>query len=159
MKTKKIVLFCCAVQLLFCFACIFARAETDLKAEVDKTKVSEGELVTYKLIITSVQEKLPKPQLPLFSGFLVVSQAQSSTVSFVKGKNKFVLVYVYMLKPKTPGRFSIEPARITIGGKTYETLGFEIEVAPSETPPIPKEEGIPPRKRLPLQEGQPEVTL
>jgi len=120
-----------------------AFAETNIKAEVDKHKLSTGEELAYKIVITSEEKSLPAPQLPEFKSFNVLSSAQSSTMSFVKGGVKTILVYAIILTPLETGKLKIGPSQIKVKGKVYSSQGFEIEVSPGKENPPPQEEGQP----------------
>lgn len=153
----RFIIFIAAFIFLF-MANVFA--QTSIKAEVDKTSLSTDEDLTYKTIITSSEKKLPSPQVPKFEGFDIVSQAQSSTISFVKSEIKTILVYVYILAPTNIGKFKIGPSTIKIENKTYSTDTFQIEVTQGKAKPKNL-----PEKKLPLPEKpqpeseEPQVTL
>lgn len=143
--------------LLFCIGSAFA--EVEIKAGVDKNKLTTDEVLTYKLIITSQVKNIPVPQVPKFEGFNIVSQAQSTTVSFIKSKIKNIIVYVFILAPKDYGKFKIEPAQIKFKGKSLQTEAFDIEVGLGKTKPIapPEEEpNLPPETP---EESTPKITL
>ena len=145
---------------IFVFAFIAASfAETEIKAEADKTSITTDDGLTYKIIITSSDKAVPAPQLPKFRGFSVLSQAQSSTMSFVKSNVKTILVYAFVLAPTDVGKFEIEPSTIKIGNKTYSTQALEIEVKPGKTKPKthPEEPSLPEKSLPESQEAQ--VTL
>ena len=105
-----------------------ALADITVKAEVDKVAITTDELLTYKLAISSSEKNIPSPQLPEFKEWAIVSQAQSSTVSFQKGGAQSVLVFVFILLPKKSGKLNIEAAQITVKGKLYAAETFQIEV-------------------------------
>jgi len=133
-----------------------ALAETTIKAEVDKTRITAEDNLTYKVIISSEDKNLPRPRMPNFENFYVLSQAESSTVSLVEASIKTVLVYAYILAPKEAGKFRIGPAAIKVKDKEYSTDIFEIEVVQAKT----KERQKPalPQKSPPESE-EPEITL
>ena len=136
----------------------FTWAETSIKAEVDKINITTDEVLTYKLIITSSDKKIPTPQLPKFEGFNVLSQAQSQTMSLLKSNVKTILVYAFILAPIDIGKFKIKPGSIKIKNETYSTDTFEIEVKEGKTKPaIPQEE----KPSLPkeTQPEDPKITL
>jgi hypothetical protein len=130
----------------------FAFAETSLKSEVDKTRITTDETITYKVIITSSEKTLPQAQIPKFEGFEAVSQAESSTVSFKGGSIKNILVYAFILAPKETGKFKIEAATIKIKNDTYSSDTFEIEVTQGKAKPKPK----PKEQPFQPEENQPE---
>ena len=135
-------------------------AQTSLKAEVDKVSIDADETLTYKLVINSSEKKVPAPQLPKFEGFLVLSQAHSSTVSFSGGEVRNILVYVFILSPKSAGKFKIEPGSIKIENDTYSSQAFEIEVKQGKEKPQPlPEQKLPSPEEVPQVPGQPQITL
>lgn len=127
--------FTLAAILFILLASTIAFAQPTIKAEVDKTSITADDNITYKLTVTSTEKKIPEPRLPKFEGFYVLSQVQSSAVSFAKSNIEATLVYAYVLAPKDAGKFQIEPSQITIKGKTYPSETFEIEVKQGKTKP------------------------
>jgi hypothetical protein len=156
MKNKFLV-----IAMLFIFlGYTKAFAETTIKAEVDKLNISTDESITYKLIITSSENKTPEPQVPDFANFAVISQAQSSTISFIKGGIKSIQVYVYILTPLKPGKFKIAPSQIKIKNKPYASQEFEINVTQGKIKSQPKSEEKPSLPEgIETDTGQPQVTL
>lgn len=146
MKNTVLLTACC---IFFCAAPAFA--DTGIKAEVDKTALSTDETLIYKIVVTSSEDKIPAPQIAKFEGFKVVSQAESSTLSFVDKKIKTILVYAFVLMPLDKGRLKIEPSVIKLRDKTHSTEAFEIEVSqgkarpdmpPERKPSLPKEPAL-----------------
>lgn len=129
-----------------------AFAQTTIKAEVDKTSITTDEVLTYKLIITSLEKSVPTPQLPKFIGFKAISSTQSSSVTFTKGSVKTIVVYAFVLAPTDTGKLKIEPS--SIKNETFSTEPFEIEVKQGKAKPKAE-----PEKKPPVPEGtQPEET-
>jgi len=131
-----------------------ALAQLSIKAEVDKTTLTSGSVLTYKLTITSLEESVAQPQLPNFSGFNVVSSAQSSTVSLAAGNAKTIIVYAFVLAPVTTGKIKIEPSSIKANKETLSTQAFEIEVKKGKAMPKANQEQKP---SIP-EEAKPEET-
>ena len=154
---KRFIIIGIVFVSLFLFV-TFAWAETSIKAEVDKTNITIDEALTYKLIISSSDKKLPPPQLPKFYGFSVLSQARSQTMSLIKSNVKTILVYAFILAPINIGKFKIESSSIKIKNEAYSTDAFEIEVSQGKTrPAVPQEE----KPSLPekTQPEEPKITL
>lgn len=151
------------LSLIFVFLFIAsALAETKIKAEVDKAKLSTDEGLTYKLTITSSTSNIPLPVLPKFADFFIISQAQSSSISFIQGGAKSILVYTYILAPQNAGKLKIEPSKITIEGKAYSSEEFEIEVTPGKAKPKPKTPPVKPPaepSEIPPESEEEQVTL
>ncbi len=152
---KKILLSCAMLLLIFILP---ALAETQIRAEVDKTSITADELLTYKIVIASSEKELPKPKVPDFKGFAIVSQAQSSTASFVKGAAKTILVFAFILAAKEKGRLQIPPCTIKVKDKEYSSQSFEIEVKPGNDNLKPRDEP-PLMPQLPDRIDEPRVTL
>jgi len=135
-----------------------AFGETTIKAEVDQRRIAADQALTYKLTVSSTEKDIPQPQVPAFEGFAVISQAQSSTISFMQRGPKTIFIFIYILAPLNTGKFTIQPSRITIQGKPYASEAFEIEVMQGKGEPQPQ-----PERHLPPSEGtgtgQPQVTL
>lgn len=146
--------------LLILFSTAPALAEISIKAEVDKTSISTDETLTYKLIITSTDNEAPEPEVPKFTGFNVISQAESSTFSYLKTGPKTILVLAFILAPNDIGKFKIEPSLIKLKGKAYSTDSFEIEVTQGKSKPqVPPEEKPSLPEEFQPESGQPKITL
>lgn len=141
------------------FICL-AFAQTQIKSEVDKARISTDEALTYKLTIISSEKKITQPKFPEFKDFTILWQAESSTISFIKGGAKTTLVYTFLLAPKNTGKFTIGPARIESEGKTYTSEKFEVEVTAGKLKPkaLPESKPLKPKKTLP-ESQEPQVTL
>lgn len=138
-----------------------AFAEISLRCEVDKKSISTDDQLVYKLIVSSSEKNIPVPEPPVFEGFGILSQAQSSTVIFGKSDIKTLLVYTYILAPLEPGKFEIKPSTLTIKDKTYSSEEIEIEVTQGRgvSHRRPEEKSQPlPGQGPPESEG-PQITL
>lgn len=122
---KKISMLCLIFVPLF-ISCAFA--QTSVKAEVDKTSITTDEVITYKLVITSPEKNVSELQLPEFTGFSLISSAQSSMVSVTGGQTKTILVYAFILSPAAEGDFKIGPSTVKINNETISTDSFEIKI-------------------------------
>ncbi len=72
-------------------------------------------------------------QLPDLSNFDVLmgpSTSQSSSIQIINGKTtqSSSFSYIFILRAKKEGKFSIRPASIKVGGKTYESNSLNIQV-------------------------------
>ncbi len=152
---KKITILSVIFTSLFI---AMAFAQTSIKGEIDKTIVTTDDAITYKLILTSLEKNIPTPQLPKFTGFKVVSRAQSSSVAFTKGNIETIIVYAFVLAPTDIGKFKIEPSSMKIKNETFSTAAFEIEVKQGKPKPKPKPKAQPEQKPPQPEETQPEET-
>jgi hypothetical protein len=154
---KVIFLLTASLFLLTAAAC----AQVTIKAEIDKGKLTTDDLLTYKLTVTSALKKMPNPQLPDFSGFHIISQAQSSSISLGKSNYGIKLEYTYLLKAFGPGKFTIGPSSIKIKGDTYLTDSFEVDVEQGKGRPQaqPDRKGPLPKQPPAPYSDQPKITL
>jgi hypothetical protein len=160
MKTR---FFSALALVILCAGSCFA--ETTIKAELDKQSVSLDETVTYKVTVISTERQVPPPAFPdLGKRLAVLSQVQSSRVSFTAGGLKTMLVYVFVLLPREAGTTEIGPSAITVNGKKITSEKFTLEVkpgsgerrAPRQVPSAPP----PARKPLPRDSrGMPQYDL
>lgn len=152
MKKKIILIMLCILSFSVC-----AFAETTIKAEIDKTSLTTDETLTYKITIDSTDKKVASPKIPEFKGLVVISQLQSSSISFQGGKAKTSLVYSFILVPVETGKLTIEPASVTVGREIYSTVSFEIEVTQGKAKP----KTAPPVEKLPPEtdSDMPQITL
>lgn len=151
LNTNAKTFFILALAFVLSAAPLFA--ETAIRAEVSKTSISTDDTLTYKLSVTTTENNLPEPKLPKFDGFEVISQAQSSNLSFARNEMKSTMVFEFVLVATEAGKFKIGPSTIKAQGETYSTDSFEIEVAQGKLKPKAPEEIPPP------ESDEPQYTL
>lgn len=137
----------------------FIFAEFSIKAEIDKRQLFLDDTLTYKVTLSSDESKIPSVQLPDFSGLEIISQAQSSTVSFTSQGPKSTVVYTIILSPRNPGRFKIEPSKVNLKGRLYSTDSFEIEVLDNHSYPLEKPDDALPKESPPEESEPAKITL
>jgi hypothetical protein len=131
-------------------------ADSPIKAEVDKASITTDEILTYKLTVISRQKDISSLKIPDFKGFIVISQIQSSSVSFQKEGQQTNLMLVFKLRPKQSGKIKIAPARVMIQGNSYTTEELFVEIKPGSLQTQPGEEESGPE--IP-DSGQPKYNL
>lgn len=82
----------------------------------------------------TLNEKGSDLQLPDLSNFDVLmgpSTSQSSSIQIINGKTtqSSSFSYIFVLRAKKEGKFTIRPASIKVDGKIYESNSLEIQVA------------------------------
>lgn len=139
---KRILAITAALILVSSLA-VFA--ELTIHAEVDKTELTTEETLTYKVSITSVGNETLFPEIPEFENFLVLSQMQSTQLSFGGAQAEKTFVYSFVLRPKKDGELTIKPAVIRVGDQEYSSDSFSINVSPGQTqaPEVMPETGQP----------------
>jgi len=115
-----------------------ARAQqAELRADVNKNTIEEGELLRYTITIENGEERNLTP--PPFSDFQVISSSRSSqmSVQIVNGRQevKKTLKITYLIRPSGIGDKVIEAAELRSGNGTLRTRPIHIKVVKSGTLP------------------------
>lgn len=131
---KKIELMLTAFIAAGIFLSSAQASEIKVEAQVDKKAMTTDEALTYKISVSSLENKLPEIKLPDFAGFTVISQAQSSSFNFSSGKANNSAVFIYVLACLKVGKLEIKPASVKIGKDTFTTESFVIEVKQGKNP-------------------------
>jgi len=106
-----------------------------------------GESVELTISLSGPVKSIPRPSLPDLSEFDVYSSGTSSNISIVPGAINYQTIYSYVLVPRKAGDYVIQPATVTVSGKTYATTALTLKVqaaSPSKpSPPPPSTPGQP----------------
>jgi len=104
-----------------------------------KSNVQAGE--QFRLIYT-VNQQVDRFEGPDFEGFSMLSgpnQSTSQSYQFINGKvsQSFQVTYTYYLQANKAGTYTIDPAKITTNGKSYQSNALTINVSQSSSPQSP----------------------
>jgi len=117
--------------------------QADLRAEVNKNTVEEGELLRYTITIENGEERNLTP--PEFHDFQVISSSRSSqmSVQIINGRQeiKKTLKITYLIRPSGIGDKVIEAAELKSNNGTLRTQPIHIKVVKSGTLPKRKAPG------------------
>ena len=117
---------------------VFAAEELNVRAQVDKSEVATGHILTYSVTIAGPIETTPKVHLTSFEGFQVVASGQSQQIQVAPGKARLSLTLTYTLAPTAVGTHTLGPVKIEYKGQTYQTQPIEVKVVPQ--PEAPEQE-------------------
>ena len=92
--------------------------------------VSTGEQFRLGFTLNERGSDLQLPDLSNFDVLMGPSTSQSSSIQIINGKTTSTssFSYIFILRAKKEGKFTIRPASIKVGGKTYESNSLEIQV-------------------------------
>ncbi len=122
--------------LIFLTATIGAAQEISFSASVDKTQVGVNEQIVLTIQVSGNVQNIPLPKLPALNNFNIYSSGRTQSFSFVNGQVSNTASFNYVLVPTATGQFTIDPAEITLEGKTYKTNPITITVTQgSGSPP------------------------
>jgi len=109
-------------------------------AGVDRNPVGVGEQFTLVLTVNNAGSAGPKNlQPPDLSKFRLLGGPNTSTsMQFVNGQISSSVSYSYVLQAVEPGKFTVGPAAVEVGGQSHTTAPFIVEVL--KTAPKPKQQ-------------------
>lgn len=92
--------------------------------------VSMGEQFRLGFTLNERGTDLQLPDLSNFDVLMGPSTSQSSSIQIINGKTtqSQSFSYIFVLRAKKEGKFTIRPASIKVGGKTYESNSLNIQV-------------------------------
>lgn len=92
--------------------------------------VSLGEQFRLGFTVNQQGTDLQLPDLSNFDVLMGPSTSQSFSSQIINGKatQSYSFSYTFILRAKKEGKFTIRPASIKVGGKTYESNSMEIQV-------------------------------
>ena len=139
------VLFLALCTLFTRAAPLCAQGAVDVSASVDRTTVSSSDVVVLTVTAAGDFQQLDEPQLPLLSGFQVLSTGRSSQFSLVNGVVSSRTAFTYRLAPTGPGTHTIDRIPVVVDGVTYHTDAITVEVTQGAAPtPTPASSGTEP---------------
>jgi hypothetical protein len=92
---------------------------------------------------------------------VVAGPSQSSVISYINGKRRSELKYVYYIAPRETGKVVIPPARLDDGSRVLETKPLELKVvgsAEGAAPPAGKQPA-PRKEQKPLKSLRPTIRI
>ena len=130
---KYILIFFLLLSLQGLFA---QQPPVEFKATPSRTKIGVNERLRVEF---SMNQDGDNFVAPTFQGFTTSGPGQMISNSWVNGVRSFNKSYTYVLTPKAKGTFTIGQATIEIGGKTYKSSPFKIEVGEAVANPNPQQ--------------------
>ncbi len=129
-----------SILIILFFHSAYALAEVKLMATVDKTNVTQEDVLTLSLTITGDSDLDDvHPSLPDLKDFEVMGSyvKSSSTSRYMNGKFVFLkqLTYDYQLSPQKAGTIVIGAATLDVDGKKLESAPIKITVTAAGSNP------------------------
>jgi hypothetical protein len=116
--------------IIFMFAGFLAMADNIEFVMEGPEVVAMGEQFRLGFTLNDRGTDLQLPDLSNFDVLMGPSTSQSSSIQIINGKTtqSSSFSYIFILRAKKEGKFTIRPASIKVGGKTYESNSLSIEV-------------------------------
>jgi hypothetical protein len=108
---------------------VLAQAQVSITANAPRVAVT-GEEIQLVYTINAEPSEFRAPNLSAFNILAGPSRSSSSSISIMNGKvsQSVTITYIYVLQGKQAGKFSIDPVKITVDGKSYISNPVTIEV-------------------------------
>jgi tetratricopeptide (TPR) repeat protein len=98
-----------------------------VRATLDRERMRVGEQATLGIEVGDTREGEP-PNLGPIDGFSVRYLGPSTQVSIIQGRVSQSVTYRYALVASRPGRFTLGPFAVSVGGKDYQTNRLALQV-------------------------------
>jgi hypothetical protein len=132
-----------------------ADAATRFYAQALSETVALGNYVQIAFVLENGNGgKFTPPDWEAANCTVVGGPSQSSVISYVNGRRRSELKYVYYIAPNEAGKIVIPPAKLDTGSQVLETAPVEIKVVPGSGGANP-----PQGNRQPAKEQKPLKTL
>lgn len=131
-----------------------ARA-VEVSASISPAEVAVGQSATYTISVGDAGGDVT-PELPDLKGFDVAGSGTSESITIDNGRMTRRTDYNYYLVPHKEGSFTLPPATVTAGGRTYRTDPVQVKVvaATSRSRPAPGGPRFPAMPQIP---GMPDL--
>jgi hypothetical protein len=133
MFKRSIMVF---IMLAACFCAAYAAVSVEAKADVDRTEMTLGDVMTYVVTVERRGDVSQSPRIapPDFAGFKVAGSYSSSSINIINSQSSITTTLRFDLLAVKSGQVEIKPASVTFMSpetKKYETVqtkGFTITV-------------------------------
>jgi tetratricopeptide (TPR) repeat protein len=105
-------------------------ADIQVTLTVDQVRISEEDSIQAQIAVTGVMSA-PQPEITNAKDFDIQSFGTSTQFNMINGAISRSVNFSYQFTPKRAGRFTVGPAKVVVGGKTYESNAVLIDVAKS----------------------------
>lgn len=109
-----------------------------IRAELDRTRVTEGETVTLTLFTDDARQNLDADFSALERDFEILDRRSETQLSIVNGRQTAVVRLLLTLEPKSAGEFVVP--KLVFGGHSTEEIRVQVdpapELAPGTQPPV-----------------------
>ncbi len=113
-------------------------AAIDVSARADRQVVSVGETVNYEITVviegSGALTLHPEPTLPTLSGLTVVGTSTRQDLRMGSGGTRVARSFIYILRATAAGSYTIKPATVELGGRTYQSNSVQVNVTPGAGP-------------------------
>jgi BatD DUF11 like domain len=118
------------VPLILLFVTRIAVAEVSVTLTAERTNITLEDQLEIQVALTGTRENT-SPEILNAENFEIQSTGTSSQIQIINMQMSQQITFGFVLTPKNPGKFRVGPARVTVGGKQYESAPLEVTVGKS----------------------------
>jgi BatD DUF11 like domain len=118
------LMFLFSVQTIPCFA----HAEISVSLKLDRPQAALTDSVQLVVSVAGSRDSESEPVIQGLESFAVSPGGTSSRIEFINGRMSSGTEYTYYIQPRKVGSFTIGPASVQIGGKTYSSNRSTLQI-------------------------------
>lgn len=112
--------------------CVSPTLEAAIQAQLDRSRVTEGETVTLTITTDDAQQSLETDFSVLEKDFSILDRRSETQLSIVNGRQAAIVRQIITLEPRSAGTFLIPQLRF--GPEATQAIGVQVEPAPELEP-------------------------
>lgn len=151
MKKTALVLF---TLVVFGIGKSGLATEPQFTAVLDKQTVTVNEEIHLNVKVAGAKGSLQAPKLPSLANFEIFYSGRSSQFSFINGRSESMTEFNYVMIPKTPGQFVLQPLEININGKVYQSDKINITVLDNQSTSVSSNASLQQQRSAPTFQPQ-----
>ncbi|MEJ2167355.1 MAG: BatD family protein [Desulfobacterales bacterium] len=124
--------------LIICFILLsdlipaLAAAGISVSLTLDRSQASLTDSVQLVVSVSGSRDSGSEPVIQGLEDFTVSPGGTSSRIEFINGRMSSGIEYTYFIQPQKVGTFTIGPASVQIGGKTYSSSRSTLQIVQPE---------------------------
>jgi len=106
-------------------------ADPVLRAEVDRARVAEGEVIALTVTMEGFSRRAGDPRIEAPEGFEIYDAGRSTNISWINGNLSSSTVHTYQLLSRRAGTYTLPPVTVEDRGREYRSDPIALEVVPA----------------------------
>jgi len=106
-----------------------ARNRTEVDTRLNPSTIEPGGVVSLLVTVTDPGGSVVDPQFGLPPGLELLGSSRSQQFSWVNGRSTNVISFRFEIAASRPGRYTIGPLRVSVGGQVYKSGEETLNVA------------------------------
>lgn len=115
------------LTLLLFLTRVACGADVSVTMTAERTSITLEDQLEIQVAVRGTRDNV-SPEILNAENFEVQSSGTSSQVQIINGQVSQLIAFGFVLSPKSAGKFRVGPARLTVGGKQYESASIAVTV-------------------------------